>query len=88
MGVIMKKILALMLLSYSILYAQNNFVRGIFLFDNIHVDFTQLHDSLHLNWIQAAVDNYDSTKFASVFNNSASLNINCLISDSTLVLFI
>ena len=71
----MKKILILLLLSCSVLLAQDDFVRGIFLFDKVSVDFLQLRDSLNLNWIQASVDWYDGTKDTSVLNNSANLYI-------------
>ena len=49
----MKKMLVLLSLSYATLFSQVDFVRGIFLFDNVQADFSRLHDSLHLNWIQA-----------------------------------
>ena len=48
----MKKYMLLLLVSLSpVGFAQNDFVRGIFLFDNVGVDFHQLHDSLHINWV-------------------------------------
>jgi hypothetical protein len=72
----MKKYMLLLLVSLSPGgFAQNDFVRGIFLEDNVSVDFHQLHDSLHINWVQAYVDSYSGTKFTSVLQNSDSLKI-------------
>jgi tetratricopeptide (TPR) repeat protein len=72
----MKKYMFLLLVSLSPgVFAQNDFVRGIFLEDIVSVDFNQLHDSLHINWVQAYVDGYDTTKFTSVLQNSDSLKI-------------
>ena len=71
-----KYALVLLVVSFSPMgFAQNDFVRGIFLFDNIGVDFHQLHDSLHINWVQSYVDDYSGTKFTSVLQNSDSVKI-------------
>jgi hypothetical protein len=56
-------------------FAQNDFVRGVFLNDNVSVKFKQLHDSLNINWVQAAVDSYSGGKFNQVLRNSANLNV-------------
>ena len=43
--------------------------------DSVRVDFHQLHDSLNINWIQAAVDDYHGTRFNQVLLNSENLNV-------------
>src|SRR3970282_1478715 len=51
------------------------FVRGIFMFGVVNNDFTQLRDSLHLNWAQAKVDEMDGTKLFNVLRNTGNLEI-------------
>ncbi len=72
----MKKCLALFLfvLSFPIL-AQDNFVRGVFLFGSTSVDYVQMHDSLHINWVQAEGEDGTGYKFTNVLNNAAGLNV-------------
>jgi hypothetical protein len=71
----MKKLVVLFLFSCSTLSAQDDFVRGAFMFGNVNVDYTQLHDSLHLNWIQGQVDIENGTKLTNVLQNTGNLNV-------------
>lgn len=71
----MKKMLVLLLFSCSILSAQDDFVRGIMLFDDVNSDFTQMKDSLYLNWVQAAAETWGDVKNLNVVQNSAGLNV-------------
>jgi len=63
----MKKLLVTLTLAFSALNAQDEFVRGIMMFGEDHAEFSnQLKDSLHLNWVQALVDQSNGTKDTSI----------------------
>ena len=49
-------------------FAQDDFIRGVYVSWFYDVDFSQLHDSLNLNWAQSQVE-VGSTKIPSVLNN-------------------
>ena len=70
----MKLLTFVVLLSFPLL-AQDNFVRGVFRYWGTNVDYTQMHDSLHINWIQAVGEYPDGTKLNNVLNNSGNLNV-------------
>jgi hypothetical protein len=59
----------------ALLYAQNNFARGMFLFGGTYVDYVQMRDSLYLNWVQAEIEDTSGNKFSNVLSNGTSLNI-------------
>lgn len=68
--------LIFLILNCSILSAQDNFVRGVFLFGNTNVDFQhQMHDTLGLNWVQAQGEDSSGYKFTNVLQNSGNLNV-------------
>jgi len=58
----MNRIFLALTIGFSIMSAQDDFVRGIMMFGEDRADFSQLADSLHLNWVQALVDQSNSTK--------------------------
>ena len=72
----MKKLLVTLTLAFSALNAQDEFVRGIMMFGEDHAEFnSQLKDSLHLNWVQATVDDGYGNKDLHVLENDGELNI-------------
>ena len=71
----MKMMIVFLLLNCSVLSAQDNFVRGVFLFGNTNVDYTQMHDSLYLNWVQALGEDGSGNKIVNVLQNSGNLNV-------------
>ncbi|MDR3626399.1 MAG: T9SS type A sorting domain-containing protein [Ignavibacteriaceae bacterium] len=57
------------------LYAQSDFVRGVYLFDGTSVDFSQMASGLHLNWVQGTGEKDDGTKTTSLLQNNVNLNV-------------
>ncbi|MGB2867003.1 MAG: right-handed parallel beta-helix repeat-containing protein, partial [Bacteroidota bacterium] len=71
----MKKVMAVLMVGWWMASAQDNFVRGIWLHDSTNVNFSLMHDSLHLNWVEAIAENGDGTKRLNVLENSGSLYV-------------
>lgn len=72
----MKKFFFVFLILFSIpLFAQDNFVRGVFMFFGYNADYTQIHDSLHVNWIQAVAEGDNGNKYNNVLQNIPGLNV-------------
>ena len=81
----MKKFFAFFFLLFSPLFSQNEFVRGLYMFQYTAADFQRLRDSFHLNWVQAAVDKWNGSQYVwdtSVLQNNGQLKIAAII-DST-----
>ena len=69
----MKKILVILLLSCSILSAQD-FVRGVYCAGNNNVDTAQMRTGLHLNWVEAVGEN-NGTYYPYILQNNSRLNV-------------
>lgn len=71
----MKTLLFLLLVNCSILFAQEDFVRGVYVNWYHNVDYTQLRDSLNLNYIQSVVDDFNGNKLLNVLQNTGNLGV-------------
>ncbi len=71
----MKTLFFLLLVNCTILFAQEDFVRGVYVNWYHNVDYTQLRDSLNLNYIQSVVDDFNGNKLLNVLQNSGNLGI-------------